>query len=278
MTAVPAPLPMPAWQEDPTIQALLDGIKTCQQKAQDLSKAMTDFEPVLYEKLQWRLDKTLGLAAPYVGEVVLAWEGLKRGLPPVLQALYDFLKHLRAPAKIMALGQYLVGAPLDHLNALKNATDQASLASPMTWSGDGAEAFFTVAGNHEKAIADMASVLTPVGGAVLDFGVATRNDCLAALVAIAGALVDLAVGIVALTPPITLAGILITAGGVAALVILLTTASNFFMEQSKVEAEALKTTVARYGVWPSGGGEDKTMAQNMSDGTVKDGDASWSRK
>lgn len=82
MTAVPAPLPMPAWSEDSSVQAILDGIKTCQQKAQGLSKAMADFEPVLYEKLQWLLDKTLGLAGPYVEAVVLAWEGLKRGLPP----------------------------------------------------------------------------------------------------------------------------------------------------------------------------------------------------
>ena len=278
MTAVPAPLPMPVWQEDSTVQAILDGIETCQQKAQDLSKAMTDFEPVLYEKLQWLLDKTFGLAAPYVGEVVLAWEGLKRGLPPVLKAVHDFLKDLRAPAKIIALGEYLVGEPLNHLNDLKNATNKSSLASPMSWSGDGADAFYTVAGNQEKAIAGMASVLTPVSAAVLDFGIATRNACLAALVAIAGALVDLAVGIIALTPPITLVGIAITGGGVVALLALLKVASDYFAEQSKTQAEALKTTVARYGVWPRGGGDDKAMAQNMSDGTVKDGDASWSRK
>ena len=53
---------------------------------------------------------------------------------------------------------------------------------------------------------------------------------------------------------------------------------RYFTEQSKTQAEALKTTVARYGVWPRGGGDDKAKAQNMSDGTVKDGDASWSRK
>jgi hypothetical protein len=278
MTAVPAPLPMPVWQEDSTVQAILDGIETCQQKAQDLSKAMTDFEPVLYEKLQWLLDKTFGLAAPYVGEVVLAWEGLKRGLPPALQAVHDFLKDLRAPAKIIALGEYLVGEPLNHLNDLKNATNKSSLASPMSWSGDGADAFYTVAGNHEKAIADMAGVLTPVTSAILDFGIATRSACLGVLVGIAGVLVELIVGIAALTPPFTLGGILLIGGGVAALIGTIAVAVNYFNEQSKTQAEALKATVARYGVWPRGGGDDKESAQNMSDGTVKDGDASWSRK
>ena len=35
---------------------------------------------------------------------------------------------------------------------------------------------------------------------------------------------------------------------------------------------------ARYGVWPRGGGEDKATAASMADGSVKDGDASWSRQ
>jgi len=148
----------------------------------------------------------------------------------------------------------------------------------MSWSGDGADAFYTVADNHEKAIADMAGVLTPVTSAILDFGISTRNACLAALVGIAGVLVELIVAIAALTPPITLAGIILLGGGLVALIAGIAVAVNYFSEQSKTQAEALEATVARYGVWPRGGGDDKVSAQSMSDGTVKDGDASWSRK
>ncbi len=124
-------------------------------------------------------------------------------------------------------------------------------------------------------MAGMAGVLKPIAEAVLDIGVATRNQCLAVLVGIVGILVELIIGIAALTPPITLAGILLTGGG---LVALLKLTSDQFAAAAETQAAALKSTTARYGVWPRGGGEDKATAASMADGSVKDGDASWSRQ
>lgn len=65
MNDVPVPLPMPAWDEDAACQAILDGAKKCQEKAEELARAMRDFEPTLYQALRRRLlESSVGFEAP----------------------------------------------------------------------------------------------------------------------------------------------------------------------------------------------------------------------
>lgn len=278
---VPVPLSPHVFVENETVQTILDAIQSVIDAAQQLVDAMNKFTPTFYRICRDLFIASMGTASSLIASCILAFEGVKRLLVPMLQEVHDFIKGLRAPAKIKALGTYLIGEPVTTMHELGNSVSAPAL-STFHWAGAGADAYRKVAEAHRVAFQDLHDTFKPAAESVQDFGVTSQNTAIKLTAEIGAGLIALIAGLAGLTPPVTPAGAVVSAASAAFIGVIIKSGATAITEQNTAMTELMQGQAARFAAWPRGGGATAAEEAAMADGSVKDDvqegeDPEWGR-
>lgn len=214
MTAAPAPLAT----IDPffSTEAMEKSVMQVRDKIQEFCSSLEAMRPVVYDTLKWMLVASLGSAAGLVSACWIAFEGVIKLAPKLVEWFNDLVQWVWAPQNILDLATALQPA-YDKATECKQALIRGAMPADKLWEGAAVDAYYAHIEKHNAAAGDVETCIKSMMDAIRDAGSAGLVATYVALAALIAALIDLIVGLVALTPPATPGGAVITGLGIVAI-------------------------------------------------------------
>ncbi|NLT31336.1 MAG: hypothetical protein GXX86_12945 [Propionibacterium sp.] len=261
-----------------------DWVEKMRQKIIEIVEKIQNFIRDAIEGFRRALDAlvkaTLGIIQWFVDQIVRAFEWCLELIGKIGEEIAKLQDWLQGPVNVEYVGKKIQETYPAPLQQAHDSVRRDQLASNAHWSGDGAEAFFATAGRQQESIDKLKTVITELGKSMETAGHDVKWALVGLVVTVGGAAITAiaAIGVTIAFPPS--AGV--TGPIIAAIVAFVVAVIKTVYDQAKAISSALmKASQAsgelNPGLWAGGiGGAGKKDGEAERDGTVTDGDASWS--
>ncbi|NNG21353.1 hypothetical protein HJ590_17685 [Naumannella sp. ID2617S] len=276
---VPIPFPFPPVIDPSFVDELAERIRGLIQRIRD---AIETGARLFQRGLELLARFTFGLAQAYLDGLVSAFNRCIEIVNQIATKIGEIIDWLQGPANVEALGHAIIKTYPPKLQTLSDSLLREKLKSNDYWTGDGAEAFFGSALRQKGAVDALKGAITPLGNTLVSVGSSGKNILIGLDISITAAAVTLvvAIGVTCAFPPaagVTVPICLAVFTFVAAVIVAALVAANALAQSVSGAKAAFESQLPGDAHWPKGvGGGGKAAAEAERDGTVTDGDASWS--
>ena len=249
--------------------AMEDSLMQVRDKIQEFCNSLEAMRPVVYDTLKGMLIASLGSATGLVSACWLAFEGVIKLAPKLVEWFNDLVQWVWAPRNILDLATAMQPA-YDKATECKQALIRAAMPADRLWEGAAVDAYYAHIEKHNAAAGDVETCLKSMIDAMRDAGSAGVTATYVALAALIAALIDLIVGLVALIPPATPGGAVITGLGIVAIGGIIAGLAAFAQSQVGVVTAmqgkldgTLRSNNFPGGAWPKA--ESRALASTVED-------------